>query len=92
MGFFITEKETEALLEQETRPIPMPDGSMRPFTGFRLMWESYDFLILCGNYTGKELVDLAIHNSKAMSYSFEESFPALLSYIHRHVRKASGID
>lgn len=92
MSFFITEKETEQLLELETRNIPMPDGQMLPFTTFKLMWESYDFLIVCGKYTGKELVDLAIRNSEEMGYSFEDSFPNVLAYLHRHARKAMGID
>jgi hypothetical protein len=92
MAFFITEKAAEELLELETRDIPMPDGTARPFIGFKLMWKSYDFLIICGKYTGKRLVDLAIRNSEEMGYSFEESFPAVLSYVHRHVRKAMGID
>ena len=66
MAFFITEKETEEFLELETRNIPMPDGTMRPFTDLRLTWRSYDFLIVCGKYTAKELVDLAIRNGEEM--------------------------
>lgn len=92
MGFFITEKQTEDYLEQETRAILMPDGTRRPFTGFKLMWRSFDYLTLAGNYTGKELTALALQNAQEMGYSFEQSFPSVLAYLHQHVRKAQGID
>ncbi|MEE9398550.1 MAG: hypothetical protein V3V31_16245 [Methylococcales bacterium] len=92
MGFFITNKETEDYLETETRDITMPDGSVRSFTGFKLMWYSFDYLTIAGNYTKNELVALAIRNAEKMGYSFEDSFPNVLAYIHQHVRKAQGIE
>jgi hypothetical protein len=92
MGFFIAEKETEEYLKQVTRVIRMPDGSTRLFTGFRLMWRSFDYLTVAGGYTEKELTLLALVNAEEMGYTFEQSFPSVLAYIHRHVRKMQGID
>ncbi len=92
MGFFITEPETEDYLSEETRMIPMPDGTQRAFTGFKLMWRSYDYLILTTGYSSKQLVEQAVINAQEMGYSFEDSFPNVLAYIHREVRKAQGID
>jgi len=92
MAFFITEKETEDYLTEETRVIPMPDGSQRAFSGFKLMWYSLDYLISTTDFTRKQLVELAVVNAEEMGYSFEDSFPNVLAYIHREVRKAQGID
>lgn len=92
MSFFITEKQTEDWLTFETRQIPMPDGTTRPFTHFKLMWRSYDYLIVCGKFTGKQLVEQTIQTAKEMNYTFEEAFPNVLSYLHRRLRKAQGID
>ena len=90
--FFITEKETEDLLERETRTLPMPDGTMRPFTESKLFWKAYEFLIVCAKWTGKELVALAVRDSEENGVSFERSFYALIEYADRHARKNMGID
>ena len=94
MGKFLTEKETEEWLTLETRCIPLPDGTTRPFTGFKLMWRSWDYLILTGKgrYTPQRLVELATINSQEMGYSFDDSLPTVLAYLHRGLRKAQGID
>ena len=92
MTFFITEKETEDYLSEETRMIPMPDGTQRAFTGFKLMWRSLEYLILTTDFTSKELVELAVLDAEEMGYTFEDSFPNMLAYVHREARKAQGID
>lgn len=92
MGFFITEKETERLLEMETRLLSFPDGK-RQHTDFRITWEALDFIIQASNnFTEELLVDLSIKNSQAMGYSFQESFRVLLSYVQQALRKRLGID
>lgn len=92
MSFFITEKETEEYLKQETRKIPMPDGSSRLLTTFKLVWRSWDFLILCGNYSRVELTSLAQINSREVGCSFEDSFRDTLAVLHRDLRRKMGID
>jgi len=92
MSFFISEKDTEAYLALETRKLPMPDGTMQPLTGFKLMWRSVDYLILTAGYSRKQLVQLALINTKETGHSFEESFNNVIAYIHREIRKQQGID
>jgi hypothetical protein len=92
MSFFITEKETEKWLEPESRDIAMPDGSKRSIEMFKLAWRSFDFLTVCQCYTAKELIELSIKNADEMGYSFEDSFPNVLAYLHRDARKKMGID
>jgi len=91
MSFFISEKETENYLEVETRDLPMPDGTIKPFTGFKLMWRAVDYLIITAGYSRAELADLAIKNAKEMGYSFEDSFPNVVAYVHREIKKKQGI-
>ena len=96
MGFFIvekkflTEKETESLLETETRNLPMPDGTTQPFAGFKFMWRSYDFIIESGLYTGKRLTELAVINGEETGCAFDISLRNVLAYIHQALRKAQG--
>lgn len=87
MGF-ITEKETEALLEKETRWLPMPDGSLRPYTAFKLALNHLDYLI--GNYslTLDWFIDMALKDAKAQNRSFEESLSIVIAYTRQEYKKA----
>lgn len=93
MSFFITEKQTEQWLERETRLITMPDGSMRPITGFRLMWSGFDF-ILEHSLTIDEarLVELALMSARETNRTLEQQFPNVVAYVHQALRKRLGID
>jgi hypothetical protein len=91
-AFFITEKQTEEWLQLETRTIQMPDGTRKPITYFRLIWRSLDYLILCGNWSTQELVDLAFKNAAEVGGSFEQNFAAVLTYVHHQLRQKQGID
>jgi hypothetical protein len=93
MAFFITEKDIEGKwLALETRNLPMPDGTLKPFTGFKLMWHSYDYLAISGKWPRNRLVELAIKNSEEVGSTFEDSFPTTLAYLHQDLRKKQGID
>ena len=92
MAFFISEKETEEYLERETRDIPMPDGSTRPFTTTRLAWRSLDYILEWGWFTQERVVELAIINAEEVGLSFEDSFNDTLAYIHAEMRKTQGVD
>lgn len=60
MGFFMTDADTEDLLVWEERALRMPDGSVRAFHGFKLMWRAYEFLIVIGRWEPEELAALAL--------------------------------
>jgi len=92
MGFFITERQTEEYLAPETRELPMPDGSTRPLTAFKLLWRSWDYLILCGGYGRRELTALAQVNAQEVGCSFDESLRDTLAFLHRDLRRKQGID
>lgn len=98
MERFITEKETEAWLEQETRDITMPDGSTRPITHFKLMWNGFDFLTATPYYQPKpyyteaRLVEWAVMDAEGTGRSFEETFPGVVTYVYKALRKHLGID
>lgn len=89
---FFTEKETEYWLETETRLLPMPNGSEKPVTSFRLVWGALDFLVEVGSYTPARLVELSLINAQEMKISFEESFPAVIAYLDHILRKQYGIN
>jgi hypothetical protein len=89
---FFTEKETEYWLETETRLLPMPDGSQKPVTSFRLVWGAFDFLVKVGRKTPARLVELSLLNAQEMNLSFEESFPAVIAYLDHGLRKQYGIN
>jgi len=84
---FWTEKETEHWLESETRSVKMPDGSMRPVTDFRLLWENFDCLCAAHLFTEERLVELALDSSKETGHSFEDSFVSVVACAMGYVKK-----
>lgn len=79
--FFITEQDTEALLVQETRDLPWPDGSLRPVTAFSLLWEAFDYLVYTDRFTAARLIELCLENSQQTDLSFEDSFTNGVAYL-----------
>lgn len=93
MGFFITEKEVEDYLAQETRDIVMPDGTRRPMTAFKLAWRSFDFILDNTEYvTEQTITGWAQDEAQGSGRSFEQAFHAVLAYAHRDLRRRFGID
>lgn len=92
--FFVTEKKIEEWLTFETRSLPMPDGTMKPFTGFKFVWNSLDFLILCGQqnkFSRAQFVALAIEESSRTGREFFECFSAVVSAHYKELqRKLDG--
>lgn len=83
---FLTEKETEALLESETRDLLMPDGSFRPVTEFKLTWEIYDRLLFISDYTPSQFVEWGLEEAELSGRSFEEMFPVVVAYVDNRLR------
>lgn len=75
MSFFITEKEVEGLLGLESRDLAMPDGTSRSFSGFKLMWKALEFLVVCGRWSKRELVELALRRQDDPAYSLDNLLP-----------------
>jgi len=83
MDRFITEKETESLLRQQTRLIAMPDGKRRVLTLFRLVWDSFDLVRGVGLLAESEVIALAAQHSERTGEAFEMSFERVVGYAHR---------
>lgn len=81
MSDFLTEKETESLLETETRDLPLHDGTTRPHTTFKTVWRSVDSLIDTGTKLD-ELVEAAIEESELQMKPFGETFDACAQWLH----------
>lgn len=88
---FYTEKQTEAWLESQTRDLPFPDGTMRPFTNTKLMWETVDSLILIAGYSYANLVEFALDECELNNVSFDRAFPGVVAYLDGQLRKSLGI-
>jgi hypothetical protein len=85
MGPRWTEQEIEAYLKSETRDLVMPDGTVRAFTGLRLMWMVFDQLISVRGYTPARLVAFAVEETQLTGVPFETAFPGVLAYLDRHL-------
>lgn len=83
MSKFMTEREMEALLHEETRLLAMPDGKRRTVRAFRLIWNSLDLIVRHGAFTQGQIVSLACRQADESGESFETSFERVLGYIHR---------
>lgn len=75
MGYFITEKETEALLIVSERSLPMPDGSSRSFSGPKVLWRAFDFLVVCDGWSRLELTSLALAKSQNLLIALDRVLP-----------------
>lgn len=76
-----TEKTIEAWLERETRYLPMPNGSIRPHTTFRLVWRKVDALVAWQGWTLTELTGLAMQETVLQRISFEEAFDMVIAVL-----------
>jgi hypothetical protein len=80
---FITEKETERLIQQEVRALALPDGASEPVRTSVLIWEIFDLILQTNIYSYDELIDLTRGNMDGSGYSFSEAFCSVISYIHQ---------
>lgn len=86
MTFFITEKETEALLEFESRNLVLPDDSVRSHSTTLLVWKTFDYLVDYSCFTKERLIELAVMNAKETNQSFEQSFSDTVGYVNQHTK------
>ena len=87
MDKFLTEKETEHLLEFEVRNLAMPSGEVIPVRGFKMMWQSFDLLQQAGMFTQEKLIELAYSWSEREKLPFETTLSHICGYAHRQGKK-----
>ena len=78
---FLTEKQIEALLVDETRDLVLPEGETQVMTGPKLMWNAFDFIIEDKTFTFEDVIDFTQSTMKTKGYSFDNAFKSVLSYI-----------
>lgn len=88
---FYTETAIETWLEPETRDLPMPNGSTRPLTVFRLVWDKADSLVLLNGYTLEELAGFAAEEAMLKRISFERAFTGVVAWLDNQRRARWGI-
>jgi len=86
-----TEKQTERWLENETRNLPMPGGSTRRHTAFRLVWEKADSLVLLSGYSFAELAGFAAEEAELQDIDFDKAFTGVISWLDDQRRERWGI-
>nr|WKN34367.1 hypothetical protein K4G66_18485 [Tunicatimonas sp. TK19036] len=85
---FRTEKQTEEDLQQETRLIPMPDGSMRPVRMFTCQWKKLPCALWLFDDNLEELVDQTLeHQRDNPGRDFTKCFSDVLHYWNLEYRK-----
>jgi hypothetical protein len=80
-----TDDEIEAMLEFETRTIPLPEGGHETVSGPKLLWDAVDFIIKTYTHTMPELVALTRKTMASKGYSFEDAFKSVVSYIDQAI-------
>ena len=77
-----SEHELEDLLKEETRKLPMPSGEWKPFTHFKLTWDTMDYLMIMaqGKYSRVMLVDLALKQHAQNGKAFMDCFADVCAY------------
>jgi hypothetical protein len=101
MSKFMTEKEIEALLESETRYLPIPEPvsttgnqivtiyKKKPVTMLKYSWETYDFLVdeEYKFYTRNELIGFAVVANRENNLGFSSNFHSVVATAHAHLRE-----
>ena len=83
MKTFMTEKQIEDLLVNETRMLPLPGGGEQVMTGSKLMWGTLDLIIKTNRFTMDEIIAFSRQTMTSKGYSFEDAFKSVVSYIDR---------
>jgi hypothetical protein len=87
MKTFMTEKQIEDLLVNETRMLPLPGGGEQVMTGPKLMWQSVDFFINASIYTQAELIGFTRRTMTEKGYSFDDAFKSVIAYIDGRISR-----
>ena len=87
---FLTEKKIEKLLLLETRTVPMPDGSQKAFSFFKVWWNAYDIVVWTSGFYPKKLAALAQRNAEITNIPYEKSLHDVVYYILGEQKRFNG--
>lgn len=85
-----TEKQMEAYLADETRPLTGPDGCTARVTMFKLDWITFDAVLVDDVYTEAELVAWASQRVAEEGISFTEAFRGNMGLLDREIRRQNS--
>lgn len=94
---FMTEKQTEGLLEIEVRDLLLPNGTRRPFRATRYTWNAYDFLMENDGLTPESFMSMVVHDAELGGYDdLERFFTSAVGYLNgkycAEIRRQLGED
>ena len=74
----------------ETRVLPMPDGTFRPFRQKRIYWGSFDFIVMhwCSE---KQLVKLAVKDAEEKDEDLDRNFGNCIAWLEREYHRIHDI-
>lgn len=78
---FMMEKDVEELLETEVRILTMPDGTPYPYRGFKIMWNSLDYMIGDYGLTLEWFIALSLTHAKESGRDFDTAFRNIVAYV-----------
>lgn len=78
---FFTDQRITEMLEQETRVLTMPDGKQRPVTGWRLMWQHFDYLVKEASFEEPLIIEWSQNLADRKRVSFDTQLHEVVGYI-----------
>lgn len=88
---FYTEKQTETWLQNETRHVKLPDGTVRAVTAFRLTWSKADSLVVLNGHALSELAAYAAEESSLQNITLDHAFHCVIAWLDEQRRDRWGL-
>lgn len=77
----VTNKEFEEYKTENTRPVPMPDGSTKDVRMTPDLWADLEFLKVVEHITTEELVQFALEEVELQSVTFDRAFRGVVAHL-----------
>lgn len=84
---FLTEKDMEALLVEETRTLPMPDGTAKVVRNFKMTWTNYDIVLKYGPLSAIEISTLMMFRAAKFGLEPGHALREVLIPLRRQANK-----
>lgn len=78
---FFTDQRITEMLEQETRVLPLPDGTQRHVTGWWLMWQHFDYLVKEAGFEESFMLEVSLRSSAGTGLSFDAQLHEFVAYL-----------
>lgn len=85
MTDFLTEKETERLLQLEVRQLAMPNGQVRHVNASSLLWQRLDLYVEGHIHSLSEIVGRALDRTTEVSGDFDNALRYVIADLDRRM-------